>query len=54
VISGIAASSGSLGALFFIPTVFVPLLMITHGLIFWLLAPASRRQVTEDNPGRAA
>ena len=37
VISGIAASSGSLGALFFIPTVFVPLLMITHGLIFWQL-----------------
>jgi len=37
VIFGIAASSGSLGALFFIPTVFVPLLMITHGLIFWQL-----------------
>jgi len=28
---------GSLGAAFFIPTVVVPLLLITHGLIFWLL-----------------
>jgi hypothetical protein len=51
---GVGIVPGSLGALFFIPTVFVPLLMITHGLIFWLLAPASRRQVTEDSPGRAA
>jgi hypothetical protein len=51
---GVGIVPGSLGALFFIPTVFVPLLMITHGLIFWLLAPASRRQVTEANPGRAA
>jgi hypothetical protein len=28
---------GSLGAAFFIPTVVVPPLLITHGLIFWLL-----------------
>jgi hypothetical protein len=26
-----------LGAAFFIPTVIVPALLITHGLIFWLL-----------------
>jgi hypothetical protein len=26
-----------LGAAFFIPTVFVPAALITHGLIFWLL-----------------
>jgi len=28
---------GSLGAAFFIPTVVVPPLLVTHGLIFWLL-----------------
>ncbi len=28
---------GALGAAFFIPTVIVPALLITHGLIFWLL-----------------
>lgn len=33
---------GALGAAFYIPTVLVPALLITHGLIFWLLlrAPA--------------
>lgn len=30
-----------LGAAFFIPTVIVPALFITHGLIFWLLARAT-------------
>ena len=29
--------AGMLGAAFFIPTVFVPAALITHGLIFWLL-----------------
>ena len=28
---------GQLGAAYFIPTFIVPLLLITHGLIFWLL-----------------
>ncbi len=28
---------GALGAAFFIPTVVVPPLLVTHGLIFWLL-----------------
>lgn len=28
---------GALGAAFFIPTVIVPALLVTHGLIFWLL-----------------
>ena len=51
---GVGIAPGSLGALFFIPTVFVPLLLISHVLIFRLLAPASRRQVTEAGPGRAA
>jgi hypothetical protein len=31
-------SGGQLGAAFFIPTVLVPLLLITHGLVFWLLS----------------
>ena len=35
---GVALPPGSLGAAFFIPTVIVPLLFITHGMIFRLLA----------------
>src|SRR5215472_3793574 len=34
---GVRISVGSLGAAFFIPTVLVPPLLVTHGLIFWLL-----------------
>jgi hypothetical protein len=34
---GVGIDPGSLGATFFIPTVVVPLLLVTHGLIFWLL-----------------
>ena len=33
----IGIGPGSLGAAFFIPTVVVPALLVTHGLIFWLL-----------------
>ena len=33
---------GSLGAAFFIPTAIVPPLLITHGLIFWLLIRPKR------------
>jgi hypothetical protein len=29
--------AGQLGATYFIPTVLVPLMLITHGLIFWIL-----------------
>ena len=29
--------AGQLGATYFIPTVVVPLLLITHGLVFWIL-----------------
>lgn len=36
-ISADSQGPGLLGAAFFIPTVFVPALLITHGLIFWLL-----------------
>jgi hypothetical protein len=34
---GVRIKPGELGAAFVIPTVVVPLLFITHGLIFWLL-----------------
>jgi hypothetical protein len=34
---GVRIGAGSLGAAFYIPTVLVPPLLITHGLIFWLL-----------------
>ena len=34
---GVHVAPGALGAAFFIPTVLVPLLLVTHGLIFWLL-----------------
>jgi len=35
---GVALDARMLGAAFFIPTAIVPPLLITHGLIFWLLA----------------
>jgi len=31
-----------LGAAFFIPTVIVPALLVTHGLSFWVLLRAKR------------
>jgi hypothetical protein len=34
---GVKVGPGSLGAAFFIPTVIVPPLLVTHGLMFWLL-----------------
>jgi hypothetical protein len=34
---GVGIDPGTLGAAFFIPTVVVPALLVTHGLIFWLL-----------------
>ena len=34
---GVGVEPGQLGATYFIPTVVVPLLLITHGLVFWLL-----------------
>jgi len=34
---GVGIDPGSLGAAFFIPTVVVPPLLVTHGLVFWLL-----------------
>jgi hypothetical protein len=34
---GVHIRPGSLGAAYFIPTLIVPPLLVTHGLIFWLL-----------------
>jgi hypothetical protein len=34
---GVGIDPGSLGAAFYIPTVVVPLLLVLHGLIFWVL-----------------
>jgi len=39
---GVGIGPGSLGAAYFIPTVIVPLLLTTHGLMFWLLARPRR------------
>jgi hypothetical protein len=39
---GARISPGSLGAAFFIPTVIVPPLLVTHGLMFWLLLRPSQ------------
>ena len=39
---GIGIGPGSLGAAFFIPTVVVPPLLVTHALIFWLLLRPAR------------
>ena len=39
---GIGIGPGSLGTAFFIPTVVVPPLLVTHALIFWLLLRPAR------------
>jgi len=49
----LGVQAGQMGAAYFLPTFIVPLFMITHGLIFWLLlrneneaaVPAARRLV---------
>lgn len=42
---GVHVGPGALGAAYFIPTLIVPALLITHGLIFWVLL----RKSTESN-----
>lgn len=39
--------AGQLGATYFIPTLFVPLLLITHGLAFRILLQPQRESVTQ-------
>jgi hypothetical protein len=45
--------AGQLGAAYLIPTVFVPLLLITHGMMFALLLQHQRESAVEDNRRRA-
>lgn len=40
---GVHVGPGSMGAAFFIPTVIVPPLLVTHGLIFYLLLRRRRK-----------
>lgn len=49
--AGLAA--GQLGAAFFIPTIFVPLLLITHGIMFALLLQPHGETAIEAKPHRA-
>jgi len=39
---GVRIGPGSLGAAYFIPTLVVPPLLVTHGLMFWLLVRGKR------------
>jgi len=49
--AGLAA--GQLGAAYFLPTVLVPLLLITHGLMFALLLQHQGEAMVDDNRRRA-
>jgi len=40
---------GRLGATYFIPTLVVPLLLITHGLAFWILLQHENESVTNES-----
>ena len=45
---------GEFGAAYYIPTVWVPLLLVSHGLVFWLLVrsrQAAQRVGGDDAPG---
>jgi hypothetical protein len=44
---------GQLGAAYFIVTVLVPLLIITHGLVFWLLLQHDGPSASHDNQRRS-
>ena len=41
--------AGQLGATYFIPTLVVPLLLITHGLAFWILLQHEKESVTNES-----
>ena len=41
--------AGQLGATYFIPTVFVPILLTTHGLAFRILLQPQRESVMQQN-----
>jgi hypothetical protein len=42
--------AGQLGATFFIPTLIVPLLLMTHGLAFWILLQHQSQPAMRDAP----
>jgi hypothetical protein len=48
--NSVGFAPGQLGAAYFIPTVVVPLLLITHGLVFRLLLQSDRVAVPRDRP----
>jgi hypothetical protein len=51
----IPALAGQLGAAYVIPVIYVPLLMITHVVAFYLLLrPKPRSKITASQPGGAA
>ena len=45
---------GQLGAAYFIVTVLVPLLLITHGLVFWLLLQRDDPAASRDTQRKVA
>jgi len=47
--NGGGLSAGQLGATYFIPTVFVPLLLITHGLVFRILLRPQNVSAVQEN-----
>jgi hypothetical protein len=50
---GVGIEPGQLGAAYFIPTVLVPLLLITHGLVFRLLLRGDSVAAVADRHGAA-
>lgn len=46
---GLAARAGELGATYAIPIIYVPLLMITHGVAFYLMLRPKGRQAPEQD-----
>jgi len=48
--NGGGLSAGQLGATYFIPTTIVPLLLITHGLVFRILLLPAERLPRRENP----
>ena len=50
---GVGLEPGQFGAAYFIPTVAVPLLLITHGLVFWILLQGDGVAAVRDSHGGA-
>jgi hypothetical protein len=50
--AGLGLHAGQLGATYFIPTVFVPLLLITHGLVFRILLRPQNVAAVQPSGGR--